>query len=140
MNCSISLTFTCCGMRSIIQSSVVADRCNHDPQPDSQLAYHGHACLAQTFLHQFAPVETLELRIATHRMRAGLTPEKAQQWTALFGDLTELLSSAGVFPRDDPHILARALPSPKRFGSPRNTSVAITNTFAKPARENSRWF
>ena len=28
----------------------------HDPQPDSQLAGHGHTCFPQPLLHQFAPI------------------------------------------------------------------------------------
>jgi hypothetical protein len=82
----------------------------HDPHPDPQLACHGHTCFAQTFLHQFAAVETLEFRIAADCMRSRFSPEKPQQWTALFGDPTEpLLSSTGVFPRDDPHITGQGL-------------------------------
>src|ERR1700751_310358 len=82
----------------------------HDPQADSELACHRHTRLPQTFLHQFAAVETLQLRIATHRMSTRFTPQEAQQRTALFGHSTESLSlSAGVFPRNEPHITAQGL-------------------------------
>src|SRR5215470_15350005 len=82
----------------------------HDPQPDSQLACHRHARLPQTFLHQFAAVETLQLWIAACRMCTGLTPEKPQQGTALFGYSAEpLMPSAGVFPRDDAYITRQRL-------------------------------
>jgi hypothetical protein len=82
----------------------------HDPQPDSQLARHRHARLAQTFLNQFAAVETLQLWIAACRMCTGLTPEKPQQGTALFGHSAEpLMLSTGVLPRDDAHITGQRL-------------------------------
>src|ERR1700759_2436582 len=48
----------------------------HDPQPDSQLARHRHARLAQTLLHKFATVEPLQFGIAARRVSAGLVPEK----------------------------------------------------------------
>src|SRR5580692_11877864 len=48
----------------------------HDPQPDSELASHGHTRLPQTLLHQFAAVKTLQLWILACRMRPRLTPEK----------------------------------------------------------------
>src|SRR5713226_773954 len=35
----------------------------HDPQPDPEFASDGHSRLPQTFLDQFAAVETLQLRI-----------------------------------------------------------------------------
>src|SRR5215470_985983 len=82
----------------------------HDPQPDPQLAGYRHARLSQTFVNQFAAIETLQLGIAACRMCTGLTPEKPQQWTALFGYSAEpLLSATGVFPRDDPYITQRSL-------------------------------
>src|SRR5260370_25528782 len=56
----------------------------HDPQPDSQLACHRHARLAQTFLNQFAAVETLQLWIAARPMCPCLNPDKPQQRTAPF--------------------------------------------------------
>src|SRR5208282_2304025 len=58
----------------------------------------------------FATVKTLQLRIATYRMRSRLTPEKAQQRIALFTQPTESLSSAtGVFPRNQPHVTSQGL-------------------------------
>src|SRR5215472_982495 len=50
----------------------------HDPQPDSQLAGHGHACLPQPFLYQFATVEPLQLGIAPHRVSCRFAPQEAQ--------------------------------------------------------------
>ena len=80
----------------------------HDPQSDPQLAGYRHTRFPQTFLNQFAAIETLQLWIAACRMSTGLTPKKPQQRTALFRDSTEpLLSSAGVLPRDDPHVTAQ---------------------------------
>src|SRR5260370_20041668 len=74
----------------------------HDPQPDSQLACHRHARLAQTFLNQFAAVETLQLWIAARRMCNCLTPEKPQHGTALVGHpAAPLMLSTAVFPPDD---------------------------------------
>src|SRR4030095_2437746 len=43
-------------------------------------------------------------------MCTGLTPEKPQQGTALFGHSAEpLMLSTGVFPRDDAHITGQRL-------------------------------
>ena len=55
----------------------------HDPQSDSQFASGGHSRLPQTFLDQFAAVETLQLRVPAYRVRRRLTPEKPQQRIAL---------------------------------------------------------
>jgi len=57
----------------------------HDPQADSQLARHRHACLPQPLLHEFTAIEPLQLGIAARRVNAGLVPEKAQQRIALLG-------------------------------------------------------
>src|SRR6516162_2537752 len=82
----------------------------HDPQSDPQLACYRHARFPQTFLNQFAAIETLQRWIAAYRMSTGLTPEKTQQRTALLGYPTEPLgSSTGVFPRDDPHVTGQRL-------------------------------
>src|SRR5438128_3897593 len=82
----------------------------HDPQSDPQLACHRHARLSQTFVNQFAAVETLQLWIAACRMCTCLTPEKPQQGTALFGHSAEpLMLSTGVFPRDDAYITRQRL-------------------------------
>jgi hypothetical protein len=79
----------------------------HDPQADPEFARHRYTRFPQSFPNQFAAVETLQLRIATHRMSSGLTPQKAQQWTALFRDSTEPpLSAARVFPRNKPYVTA----------------------------------
>jgi hypothetical protein len=48
----------------------------HDPQPDPELASHGHSRLPQTLLDQFAAVETLQLRIPPDSVCSRLTPEK----------------------------------------------------------------
>src|SRR5262249_134918 len=86
---------------------------HHGPsgsKSDSQLACHRYASFPQTFLNQFATVETLQLWIAAYRMSTGLTPEKTQQRTALLGHPTEPLgSSTGVFPWDDPHVTGQRL-------------------------------
>jgi len=82
----------------------------HDPQADPELARHRHSRLPQTFLNQFAAVETLQFWIATHRMSTGFTPEKAQQRAALFGNSTESLSlPTGVFPRNEPDVTGQCL-------------------------------
>jgi hypothetical protein len=74
----------------------------HDPQSDPELAGYRHALSPQTFVNQFAAIETLQLRIAAYRMSTGFTPKKPQQRTALFRHSTEpLLSSTGVLPRGD---------------------------------------
>ena len=39
----------------------------HDPQSDPELACYRHARFPQTFLNQFAAIETLQLRIAGYR-------------------------------------------------------------------------
>src|SRR5262250_3526651 len=57
----------------------------HDPQPDPQLAGRSHARFPQPLLHQLATIESLQFRIATHRVSAGFIPKKTQQRTALFG-------------------------------------------------------
>jgi hypothetical protein len=57
----------------------------HDPQPDLQFASHRRARLPQTFLHQFAAIEALQLRISTDSMSTRLAPEKSQQPADLFG-------------------------------------------------------
>ena len=61
----------------------------HDPQPDPQLAGHRHACLPQSFLRQFAAVETLQLRITAYRMSTGFTRQESQQRAALFRDYSK---------------------------------------------------
>jgi hypothetical protein len=77
----------------------------HDPQPDPQLASHGHARFPHTLLHQFAAVESLQLRCG---MRSRLTPEKPQQRVTLFAQPTEPLSpSTGIFTWNHSHIFAR---------------------------------
>ena len=82
----------------------------HDPQPDPELASHGHTGLPETFLDYFAAVKTLQLRIPAHRVRPGLTPEKPQQRIALFRQSTEPLPpSTGVFPRNHPYITSQGL-------------------------------
>src|SRR5262245_18523932 len=82
----------------------------HDPQSDPQLAGYRHARSPQTFLNQFAAIETLQLRIFAYRMSTGFTPKKPQQRTALFRDSTEPpVSSTGVLPRDDPHVTGQRL-------------------------------
>ena len=82
----------------------------HDPQADPEFARHRYTRFPQSFLNQFAAVETLQLRIATHRMSTGFAPQEAQQRTALFGHSTEPLSCpAGVFPRDEPHVTGQRL-------------------------------
>src|SRR5258707_2290724 len=69
----------------------------HDPQPDPQLACHGHARFPQTLLHQFAAVESLQLRILAGGVRSRLTPEKPQPRGTLFAQPTEPLSlSTGI--------------------------------------------
>ena len=84
----------------------------HDPQPDSQLAGHGHACFSQPLLHQFAPIETPQLRIAACRVSASLIPQRAQQRITLFADSAEPPPSpAGTFLRNQPHV---AEDSPQR--------------------------
>src|SRR5215813_4442527 len=55
----------------------------HDPQSDPELARHRHACLPQTFLYQFAAIETFQLKITAYRVSAGFTPQESQQRTAL---------------------------------------------------------
>jgi len=50
----------------------------------AQLARDRHARLAQTFLHEFAAIEPMQLEI-TARVSAGFVPEDAQKRTALLG-------------------------------------------------------
>ena len=82
----------------------------HDPQPDPQLASHGHTRFPQTLLHQFAAVESLQLRILAGGMRSRLTPEKPQQRVTLFAQPTEPLSrSTGIFTWNHPYITSQGL-------------------------------
>src|SRR5580704_13317799 len=82
----------------------------HDPQPDSQLAGHRHACFPQPLLYQFAPIETPQLRIAACRVSASLIPQKAQQRITLFADSAEPPSSpAGTFLRNQAHVAGQRL-------------------------------
>jgi hypothetical protein len=82
----------------------------HDPESDPQFASYGDPGLPQTFLDQFAAVETLQLRILTYRVHRRLAPEKPQQRIALFAQPTEPLPpSTGVFPRNYPHITSQGL-------------------------------
>src|SRR6266849_4739327 len=69
----------------------------HDPQPDPEFASHRHSRLPQTFLDQFAAVETLQLRIPAYRVCRRFTPEKPQP------------PSTGVFTRNHPHITSQGL-------------------------------
>jgi len=82
----------------------------HDPQPDPEFASHRHSRLPQTFLDQFAAVETLQLRIPAYRVCRRFTPEKPQQRIALFAHTTQPLPpSTGVFTRNHPHITSQGL-------------------------------
>src|SRR6266436_838757 len=82
----------------------------HDPQPDSEFASHGHSRLPQTFLDQFAAVETLQLRIPAYGVRPRLTPEKPQQRITLFTQPTEPLPpSTGIFTWNHSHITSQGL-------------------------------
>src|SRR5215470_10503156 len=74
----------------------------HDPQSDSQLACYRHASFPQTFLCQFASIETFQLGVTAYCVSTGFTPQEPQQRTALFRYFTEPLgSSTGALPRDD---------------------------------------
>src|SRR5260370_26693062 len=87
----------------------------HDPQPDPQLACHGHARFPQTLLHQFAAVESLQLRILSGGVRSRLTPEKPQQRGTLFAQPTPPLSRAtGIFALNHPY---RTIQGPAVCGS-----------------------
>ena len=82
----------------------------HDPQPDPQLASSGHSRLPQTFLDQFATIETLQFRVSAYRVCRRLPPKKTQQRIALFAQATEPLPpSTGVFPRDNSHVTGHRL-------------------------------
>src|SRR5215470_4451524 len=84
----------------------------HNPQSDPELARHRHACLPQTFLNQFAAIETFQLWITAYRVSAGFTPQESQQRTALLRYFTEpLSSSAGALSRDQPGIPRSPAPS-----------------------------
>src|SRR5260370_3867070 len=72
----------------------------HDPQPDSQLACHRHARLAQTFLNQFPPVQTLQPCIAACPLCTLPTPQNTQHGAAPVGHSAEPLTpSTAAFPR-----------------------------------------
>ena len=71
----------------------------NDPQPDPELASHGHSRLPQTLLDQFAAVETLQLQIPAYRVCSRLTPEKPQQRIPLLAQTTEPLSSSLEYSR-----------------------------------------
>src|SRR5215475_6372320 len=73
----------------------------HDPESNSQLTCYCHACFSQSLLHEFAAIESLQLRITARSVSRSLAPEKAQQRTALLGQSTEALPfAAGVFARN----------------------------------------
>src|ERR1700730_4951326 len=77
----------------------------HDPQPDPEFTSGSDPGFAQSLLLQLAPVEALQVRISAYGMHGRLAPEKAQQWVALFAQPAEsLLTAAGIFARDHPHI------------------------------------
>src|SRR5215469_15247137 len=61
----------------------------HDPQADPKLARNRHTRFSQTFLYQFAAIETFQLGVTAYRVSTRLIPEKPQQRTALFGYFTE---------------------------------------------------
>jgi hypothetical protein len=82
----------------------------HDPQPDSQLAGYRHVCFPQPLLHQFAPIETPQLRIAACGVSASLIPQKAQQWITLFADPSKPPPPpAGTFLRNQPRVAGQRL-------------------------------
>jgi Nucleotidyl transferase AbiEii toxin, Type IV TA system len=82
----------------------------HDPQANPQLTRDRHTRLPQALLHQFAAIETLQLRIAARRMSAGLIPKKAQQRITLFGDFAEpSASSTRALLRNESYVAGQRL-------------------------------
>ena len=63
----------------------------HDPESNPQFASCGNSCFPQSFLHQFVPVEALQLRIMPYRLDRRLTPEIARQRVALLAQCTQPL-------------------------------------------------
>src|ERR1019366_7912456 len=77
----------------------------HDPQAVSEFASCSNSRFAQSLLLQLAPVEALQLWVSAYGVHGGLAPEKTQQWVALFAQSAQsLLTAAGIFARDHPHI------------------------------------
>ena len=61
--------------------------------------------LPRPFCLQLPPVKALQLGIAPHGMHRRLTPQKAQERIALFGEPSQSLTSAArVFTGDHPHV------------------------------------
>src|SRR6266478_1858986 len=77
----------------------------HDPQADPEFASDGNSGFAQSLLGEFSPVEALQVWVSAYCVDGRLAPEKAQQGVALFAQPAEsLLTGAGIFARDHPHI------------------------------------
>jgi hypothetical protein len=82
----------------------------HNPETNTQLACHRYARFPQPLLHQFAAIETSQLRIAACGVSAGLIPQKAQQRITLFADSAEQSPSpAGTFLRNQPYVAGQRL-------------------------------
>src|SRR5467141_3263548 len=77
----------------------------HDPQPDPELASCGDSRFTPSLLCQLAPVEALQLWISAYGVYGCLAPEKPQEWVTLLAQPAEpLLTAAGVFARNHPHV------------------------------------
>src|SRR6266478_7018341 len=77
----------------------------HDPQPDPELASCGDSRFTPSLLCQLAPVEALQLWISAYGVYGCLAPEKPQEWVTLLAQPAgPLLTAAGVFARNHPHV------------------------------------
>src|SRR5712692_4731090 len=77
----------------------------HDPQADPQFTTCRYPGFAKSFLGEFSPVEALPSGICAYRVYGLLSPEEGEQLVPLFAQLIEsLLTGAGIFARDHPHI------------------------------------
>jgi len=76
---------------------------HHDPESDPEFSSCGDSGFPQPFLHQFAPIETFQLRIPLDRVHRRFTPQITQQRVPLFAHRTQPLPaslecSLGIIP------------------------------------------
>src|SRR5947209_3047827 len=73
----------------------------HDPETNPQLPRRRDVGFRESFLRHLPSIETLQVRIPSHRMGRRLTPEEPQKRVALFAERAQSLTGpARVLARD----------------------------------------